>query len=72
MKNILIILFLLVKTSVQAQFDYPPEVQFSLQPRLGVTNDKTIIGGIDNAFVYHHFEWAASLIMDRYEACYLD
>jgi len=69
MKKILLILFLLINAYAQGQFDPVPS-QFSVQARVGMNSEKYIIGGLDNAFQYHHFEGAITMIMDRYESCF--
>ena len=71
MKTLFIILiFFFCKANVQAQFGPEAVAHFSLQPRVGINDEKYLIGGIDNALQFTHFEYALCLIMDKYEACY--
>lgn len=70
MKKLLPALFLLTRLCVYGQFGDESIVHFSLQPRIGMNMEKYLIGGIDNAFQFTHFEYALSLMMDKYEACY--
>ena len=70
MRRVLIILFLFSGVSVHAQFTDPPIGIFTLQPRVGMSIEKYIVGGIDIGFEFHHFDYAVTMIMDRYEAAY--
>jgi len=70
MKKIVLILFVFGKLCAYGQFSSESLVHFSLQPRVGVNDEKYIVGGLDNAFQFPHFEYALSLVMERYEACY--
>src|SRR5436190_4520818 len=69
-KLFIILIFIFCAIYVQAQFGSESIAHFSLQPRVGVNDEKYIIGGIDNALQFPHFGYALSLIMDKYEACY--
>jgi len=70
MKKLLVILFLFSSAYALGQFGSDAPFQFSLQPRIGVNEEKYLIGGLDVAFEYPHFEYALTMIMDKYEACY--
>ena len=70
MKKLLLILFVSCNLCVYGQFGDESLVHFSLQPRIGMNMEKYLIGGLDNAFQFPHFEYALCMMMDKYEACY--